>query len=147
MSEIFEVLEINPMAQLEEILSQIEQYHPQVNRIVKDKVSYIDIKIVNDAGEELFIELFKEFSIFFGDWHTHYFADALDYAEFLDDLSGILESRKYTVCEYRNDQWCGSTLMEGETPDESALKKECKKGITIKCSYFDHTKNRIFSDK
>lgn len=127
----------DPLSKIDSIISCLKSHAPQITAQESD---FIQMKITSSFGEELWIELSTEFSIFFGDWHAHYSAcDA-----FLDDLTGILESKKCTVCAYRNDRWCGSCLSESETPDEAAFREEYGDDKIIKCNYWDQNKNIVF---
>ena len=133
--------ELQPAEKIEDCIAAIARYHPQITQ--KD-ADFLEAKLVSPFGEELWIVIDTEFSIFFGDWHAHYFAYEDEYRLFLDDLFGILESRRFTVCAYRGVQWCGSTLSHHETPDESELRKEYGEDKIIKCNYWNQSKNVVF---
>ena len=135
------IIECEPASKVDELLLKIKSYDPIITRREQD---YFEAKFISLHGEELWIEINTEFSIFFGDWHAHYFADEEDYLCFLEDLIGILESKKFTICVYRDGRWCGSELSENELPNESDLKKENGEDKIIKCNYWDKTKNIVF---
>lgn len=121
---MIEMTELDPVSKFDSIISHIKKYNPEITAQESD---FIEMKLVSRSGEELWIEISTEFTIFFGDWHAHYFAYAEEYDVFLNDLLGILENKKFTVCTYRNDQWCGSGLSQSETPDEAALRKNTER--------------------
>lgn len=136
-----DMVECNPISKIDNVISIIIDYNPQ---ITNRKSDYLEVKLISDYGEELWIEIETEFSIFFGDWHCHYYANEEEYQIFLDHLFGILENKKFTICRYKGDQWWGSCLSESDTPNESDLRKEYGDDKTIKCNYWDKTKNIIF---
>ena len=135
-----ETTKLNPITKFDNIISLIKNYNPQ---IITEEPDYIEIKIVSPFDEELWIEISTEFSIFFCDWHAHYFASVEEYDVFLSDLLGILESKKFTVSAYINDL-CWGCLSETETPDEVELRERYGNDKVIKCSYWDKTKNIVF---
>lgn len=139
-----EMVECNPISKIDNVISIIMDYNLQ---IINRKADYLEVKLISTYGEELWIEIETEFSIFFGDWHAHYFAYEEEYQIFLDDLLGILENKKFTICAYRGDRWCGSSLSEFDTPNESDLRTEYGDDKTIKCNYWDKTKNIIFQSQ
>lgn len=138
------MIECNPINKIEDIISKIKNYNPQIIGKCSD---YLEVKLISEYDEELWIEVETEFSIFFGDWHDHYFAYEEEYQLFLDDLFGILENRKFTICAYQDKQWCGSCISQSEIPDEVALRNEYGDNKTIKCKYWNKTKNIIFEPK
>ena len=135
------MVECNPADKIEDIILKITNYNPSI--VTKD-TDYLEAKIISEFKEELWIEVESEFSIFFGDWHEHFFAYEEEYQGFLDDLFGILENRKYTVCIYKGNHWCRSVLLESEILDESTLINKYGKDKTIKCNFWDKTKNIVF---
>lgn len=137
-----EVVECNPVSKIDNVISLMINHNPQ---IINRKSDYVEVKLISDYGEELWVVIETEFSIFFGDWHSHYSAYEEQYQIFLDDLLGILENKKFTICAYKGDQWCGSCLSEFDTPNESDLRKEYGTDRIIKCNYWDKTKNIIFN--
>lgn len=139
-----EMVECDPISKIDNVISIIMDYDMQ---ITDRKADYLEVKLISTCGEELWIEIETEFSIFFGDWHAHYYAYEEEYQIFLDDLLGILENKKFIICAYKGDRWCGSCLSESDTPDESDLRKEYGDDKTIKCNYWDKTKNIIFQSQ
>ncbi|MEE5992689.1 MAG: hypothetical protein V3G42_05545 [Oscillospiraceae bacterium] len=137
--------EIEPMEMLDEILQKLEAYHPEIETKQDD---YISIRLVNNAGKELFIDLDEEFTIFWGDWHNHYYDyyEGVDgYQLFLSDLFDILENRQYTVCTYRENEWNGSWLEDGKIPDIDKIRKDIgADGIKVVCSFWDSEKDIVF---
>lgn len=138
---MIEIHDLDPVTKFDDIITLIKNYNPQ---IITKESDFIEIKIVSAYGEELWIQIETEFSIFFGDWHAHYFGYIEEYDVFITDLLGILKNKKFTVCAYQNDKWCGSCLSESETPNEVMLREEYGNDKIIKCSYWDNTKNIIF---
>lgn len=133
---------IEPLSKKEDVLLKISSFKPEI--IINDN-DLLEIKIINNYGEELLIDIKNEFSLFFGDWHSHYFAYTQEYNCFIDDLLGILENRKYTICAYKKDKWCGSMLLEGEVIDYDSIVDDLGEGKTIKCSFWDKSKNYIIN--
>ena len=137
------MIECDPIKKTEDIISKISAYEPQITK----SIDFLEAKFTSAYNEELFIEIDTEFSIFFGDWHEHFQPYEEEYELFLDDLFDILKSRKFTVCTYRDDRWCGSELSGSDTPDESVLREDWGNDKTIKCNYWDKAKNIIFEPK
>lgn len=140
--------EIEPMEMVDEILQKLEPYHPEIETKQED---YISVRLVNDAGKELFIDLEGEFTLFFGDWHCHYthynydynqYAD--EYQEFLSDLLGILENQRYAVCVFHENQWRSSWLARGETPDIDKIRKKVGDGLKVVCNFWGSSKDVVF---
>lgn len=138
---MIEMYNLNPVTKFDDIIAFTKKYDPQ---IITEKPELIEIKIISVFSEELWIEISTEFSIFFGDWHAHYFGSVEEYDVFITDLLGILENRKFTICAYKNDEWCGSRLSESKTPNEVTIREEYGNDKVIKCNYWDKTKNIIF---
>lgn len=130
-----------PLKMTDKILSFIEEYHPQ---IVGWEEDFAEIKLVNTSGEELWIQIDEEISLFFGDWHTHYVAFPEAYPYFIDDLSGILSSRKCTVCSYQNDFPCCSMLSDTASPDIADLQEEFGTDKTIRLHFWDASRDIVY---
>lgn len=139
-----EMVECSPISKIDNVISVIRDYNLQ---IINKEDDYLEVKLISAYGEELCIEIETEFSIFFGDWHDHYFAYEEEYQIFLDDLLGILENKKFTICAYKGDRWCCSCLSQFDTPNETELRNEYGNDKTIKCNYWDKTKNIIFQSQ
>lgn len=140
---MIEMTDIDPITKLDDIIALIKHYDPQ---IITEKPELIEIKLVSGYGEELWIAIDEEFTVFFGDWHAHYSDNIKAYEAFITDLFGILENKKFIVCAYKNDKWCGSFLSGSETPDEDELREVYGKDKVIRCRYWDSTRNVVFSD-
>ena len=137
--------EIAPMEMLDDILQKLKAYHPEIETNQED---YISVRLVNDAGKELFIDLDEEFTIFWGDWHNHYYDyyEGVDgYQLFLSDLFDILENRKFTVCVYFENEWHCSWLEAGEFPDIDKIRKDIREDdMKAVCSFWDSGKDIVF---
>ena len=118
------MVECDYALKIDDILSLIQKYNPQ---IITKKSDYLEVKIVNEFDEELWIEVDDMISIFFECWHTHYFACEEEYSAFLEDLFGILENKKFVFGVYKEN-----------------LQNEYGKDKIIKCYFWDKSKNVIF---
>ncbi|MDE5564690.1 MAG: hypothetical protein K2I93_06005 [Oscillospiraceae bacterium] len=128
----------NPFSKVEEIMSIIKAYNPEIGR---SEDAFMEIRITSPFSEELWIEISTEFTIFFGDWHAHYGAYEEYFRMFLDDLMGILQSKRCTVCGYRDGKWCGSDLSDKGVPDLSEILEEFGEDKQVVCSFWDKSKN------
>lgn len=61
----------------------------------------------------MFIDLQGEISLYFADWHTHYYLDKTDYAEFCETLTAILKNEICVGTVYLGSElkWHGSRLV------------------------------------
>ena len=138
---MIEMHNLDPFTKFDDIITITKNYNPQ---IITKESNFIEIKIVSDFDEELWIQIETEFSIFFGNWHAHYFSYIEEYDAFIADLLGILENKKFIICAYKDNKWCASCLSESETPNEAKLKEKFGKDKMIKCIYWDSTNNVVF---
>ena len=73
----------------------------------------IVLEIINPyQSEPLFIELADRFTLFFKDWHVHYFSYEYDYALMKKDAMSILKGDYGVLCCFIEEKWTGSTLLE-----------------------------------
>ena len=135
------MIECDFALKIDDILSLIQKYNPQ---IITKKSDYLEVKIVNEFDEELWIEVDDMISIFFECWHTHYFAYEEEYSAFLEDLFGILENKKFVFGVYKENHWCCSDISKFEIPYKENLQNEYGKDKIIKCYFWDKSKNVIF---
>ena len=135
--------EFDPFDKIEDIISKISAYDLQITK----GSDFWEAKLISAHNEELWIVIDEEFTIFFGDWHEHFSPYEDEYALFLNDLFDILNNRKFTICAYRKNRWCGSQLSECDTPDESVLREDWGNDKTIKCNYWDKSKNIVLEPK
>ncbi len=147
--------EYEPLEKLDEILAVVEAFHPQMitpdsmKKTTDDeaqdaKEEWVVIRCVNDAGQELDIEVADEITLFFGDWHTHFYDETGTYEEFFDILKGIVHNEKIVVCTYQNDKWSGSFLWHGTEPDMEEIREEIGRGKKCVCSFWDSSKDVTF---
>lgn len=118
------------------------------------------LEIVNPYRDEnLFIELAAEFTLFFGDWHCHYFADEEDYCEMKKDALALVNGEYGVLGLYAEGKWLGNTLLKEKVSDstepwtlidkmnfpEEFLQKIRTKGASIPVDYW-RTKGRYKFD-
>ena len=129
-----------PLSKADEIISALKKYSPK--NIERDE-DHLEIDFINSSGEELSVYVSYEFGIFFGEWDAPYLAYEEEFDIFMSDMIGILENRKFTVIIYEDDEWRGSWLSDDDTFDEKDIRKRYGNDITIKCVYWDNSKNKI----
>lgn len=142
-----------PTDKLPEILKIVEKYAPKIFTSKDEgyewlkEEEYKSILLVNSAGQELSVDVEREISLFFGDWHAHYEPAIGAYQDFIYDLQDILNNNKCTICAYDNEGWCLSSLSETDKPDIDQLRKDYGTYKRFVCSYWDCSKNVVFEAK
>jgi len=134
--------EIETFSKKNDVLSKLKKFNPE---IITNDDDMIEIKIMSNYSEELWIEISTEFSIFLGDWHSHYFAHIGEYYRFLDDLLGILENKKSIRCAYTGEHWCASDLAMSSEVNQDEIIERFGNDKTIKCSFWDKSKNFVIN--
>lgn len=132
-----------PADKIDDLLSRIQKYEPHI--AVKND-HYLDVRLTSAYGDDLWIEIDGEFSIFFGDWHEHFFAYEEEYTAFLEDLFAILENRRFTICAYSGGKWRMSILSDTDIPDKAQLKKKYGEFDEIRCNFWNRNMNVVFAD-
>ena len=112
----------------------------------KEHFTYIE---VFHGEDKLMLDLADEHTIFFGDWHGHYYPDAKqDTKEFRQVLEDILDNKMCSVgCFQERDgveNWCGSSIEFRENLDRDYFQRKYGKDRIIRCKFFDETLNRVF---
>ena len=135
--------EYNPMDKSDEIFDIVKKYSPAADMISGDDFKYI--KAVNSAGSELVIDIdSKEITLFFGNWHTHYYNDLSEYELFIENLTDIINNKKFAVSAFLEDRAVCVFLSETAEPDITSLQEEVGTDKTILCSFWDSSKNITF---
>ena len=112
----------------------------------KEHFTYIE---VFHGEDKLMLDLADEYTIFFGDWHGHYYPDAKqDMKEFRQVLEDILDNKLCSVgCFQERDgveNWCGSSIEFRENLDRDYFQRKYGGDRIIRCIFFDETLNRVF---
>ncbi len=135
--------EYNPMDKSNEIFDIVKKYSPTAHMISGDDFKYI--KAVNLVGNELYIDIDnKEITLFFGNWHDHYYNDLSEYELFIENLTDIFNNRKFTVSTFLKDRAGCAFLSETAEPDIISLREEVGTDKTILCSFWNSSKNITF---
>ncbi len=136
--------EYNPMDKSNEIFNIVKKYSPTADMISGDDFKYI--KAVNSVGSELVIDIdSKEITLFFGNWHTHYYNDLSEYELFIENLTDIFNNRKFAVSAFLEDMAVCVFLSETAEPDITSLREEVGTDKIIVCSFWDSSKNITFN--
>ena len=112
----------------------------------KEHFTYIE---VFHGEDKLMLDLADEYTIFFGDWHGHYYPDAKqDMKEFRQVLEDILDNKLCSVgCFQERDgveNWCGSSIEFRENLDRDYFQRKYGGDRIIRCKFYDETLNRVF---
>lgn len=120
---------------MEEICGLLDELDVKyaIRRKDDNEYSYLEenelsIKLPNPyVSHAIFINLKREISLFFADWHAHYCYEEADFSELCETLAAIL---KNTVCsasvflgEGEDRKWDGSVLAEKTTDRGSVCGK------------------------
>lgn len=127
--ESFEISEIaeDICCLLDELSVKYKIYGKDDNEFSYLEENELSIGISNPyVSHAIFINLQREISLFFADWHAHYCYDEADFSEFCETLAAIL---KNTVCSAsvflgEDRKWNGSVLaeksnVESKPPEEA----------------------------
>ena len=112
----------------------------------KEHFTYIE---VFHGEDKLMLDLSDEYTIFFGDWHGHYYPDAKqDMKEFRQVLEDILDNKMCSVGCFKErdgvESWCGSSIEFRENLDRDYFQRKYGGDRIIRCKFFDETMNRVF---
>ena len=112
----------------------------------KEHFTYIE---VFHGEDKLMLDLSDEYTIFFGDWHGHYYPDAKqDMKEFRQVLEDILDNKMCSVGCFKErdgvESWCGSSIEFRENLDRDYFQRKYGGDWIIRCKFFDETMNRVF---
>lgn len=118
------------------------------------------VTVINPTGNEpLYIDLtyMEEFTLTYGEWHTHYEPEKWSYDKITDHIKSILNNTKCTINVYSEKEWIGSFLSQGEIGEDYDYKTDTKglpkrvikeaersKG-RIELVYWDTSKNLIIN--
>ena len=111
----------------------------------KEHFTYIE---VFHGEDKLMLDLADEYTIFFGDWHGHYYPDAKqDMKEFRQVLEDILDNKMCSVgCFQERDgveNWCASCIEFKENIDRDYFQRKYGRDRIIRCRFFDETLNCV----
>lgn len=82
----------------------------------------VTAKAVNPyKGENLYIELSGEFTLFWGDWHRHYPPYETDFREMTEDIKRIISGDMGAVSIYREGDWLDSRSWQGHIDYDIAV--------------------------
>ena len=98
---------------------------------------------------KLILDLAGEYTVYFGDWHGHYYTNEIhDMREFRQVLEDLLDNKVCSVgCFRENDgveNWCGSCIELKENLDRDYFQRKYGADRIIRCKFFDETLNRVF---
>lgn len=90
----------------------------------------------------LLLDLAGEYTIYFGDWHGHYYKDEInDMREFRQVLEDLLDSKICSVGCFRErdgvENWCGSSIEFRENIDRDYFQRKYGGDRIIRCRFFD----------
>lgn len=84
----------------------------------------VTVEVINPyKGKNMYIELSGEFTLFWGDWHTHYPPCEQDFLKMLEDIRRIIKSEMGTLCLYLGEKWLSSRLWQGHISYDEALRE------------------------
>ena len=142
----------NSVVTIEEIKEIIDRrsLESQINEGFDDQqeehFTYIE---VFHGDTKLMLDLAGEYTIYFGDWHGHYYTDEKhDMREFRQVLEDLLDSKICSVGCFRErdgvENWCGSSIEFRENLDRDYFQRKYGGDRIIRCRFFDETLNRVF---
>ena len=142
----------NAVVTIEEIKEIIDRrsLESQINEGFDDQqeehFTYIE---VFHGDTKLMLDLAGEYTIYFGDWHGHYYKDEInDMREFRQVLEDLLDSKICSVGCFRDrdgvENWCGSSIEFRENLDRDYFQRKYGGDRIIRCRFFDETLNRVF---
>ncbi|MBQ9383885.1 MAG: hypothetical protein IJT87_06575 [Ruminiclostridium sp.] len=85
------------------------------------------INMVNKSGDELFIDLQGEFTIFFQEWHEHYYTEKWDYDKLKNDLLDLLSNKLFVFTVMCNNEWMCSVLVRDSQISKEEVKQKVRK--------------------
>ncbi|MCR5803185.1 MAG: hypothetical protein K6G47_02895 [Clostridia bacterium] len=106
-----------------------------------EKADFIYYEVTNGT-HKLGIDIAKEYTIFFVDWHAHYSFDIED--EFVRDLNDILDNKMCAACSYLNGRAGAAGNYYAHQLNEEFIEDEFGTGKTVKCYFFDEGLDREF---
>ena len=120
---------------------------------------HYSIKVKNKSnGPDMYIDLEDEISVFFGDWHNHYYPSEEYYENAKTIILDILNNKTSTINLYINEKWIGSKLNDKNINEELAINevnnffknddyfktKMKENGVTLICKFWDSKKDKKF---
>ncbi len=97
----------------------------------------------------LMLDLAGEYTIFFGDWHGHYYPDVIqDMKEFRQVLEDLLDNKICSIGCFRErdgvENWCGSCIDFKENLERNHFQRMYGRDRIIRCKFLDETLNCVF---
>ena len=148
---------IDPVNKLNDLLTLLNNCEVEINDNKKEEYKYLadnhlSLKVINKENDNyMYIDLEDEFSLFFGDWHNHFYPEEEYYQILKENIIGILKNDLCVFSIYSQNKWKASYLSEPIFNQEEATKKLSnsfksidKENITIKITYWDKTKNKEY---
>lgn len=150
-------LQIKPISKLDEMMTALKKYDPQVYRHWDSTYEYLsddsaEINLKNDNGDVLAVDLENDFSMYFSFWSKRYNQDLLDYSAMCRDLKNILENKVYAINVLCNGKRVGHALSENSDSSPESVKKQLprmsiskddlrKYGAEFECAFWNSAKN------
>lgn len=154
----------DPVYKLYSLEAFLKEYTFEVHTNTDEGYEYLDdisycITLNNAEGNELFIDLEGEFTLTYGEWHTHYMATNDGYECLKEDILSILQNKWGIVVFIVDGKWFGSSTTEFPitTPKRAIGKVEYvfgeakefineiqEKGVEIQCRYWDSSLDAIY---
>lgn len=113
--------DVEPMEKLDELCERLKEYNPTVHRPddPDPEYNYLEpgcacVTLDNPFREwPMFIDLEGEFSLTYGNWHSHYFGSESEYQCLLKDIDNILTNRACAATLFTGTEkkWLGSRLI------------------------------------
>lgn len=114
-----------------------------------DKVNFTFYEVIN-GNRKLGIDIAKEYTIYFMDWHAHYSFDFDGYIEdFKRDLNALLDNKMCAACTYYGE---ADNLQPGAACSyydyqlsQEFIEDEFGSDKIVKCYFFDEKLDREFT--
>lgn len=114
-------MEINPTEKLDELCALLADQQIEVHKApdADPEYAYLDegcvcITVLNPYSDsKMFIDLDDEFTLTYGAYHSHFFADTGEFEEMIKEMQGFLKNETCSASLYygTDKKWLGSTVI------------------------------------
>lgn len=125
--------DINPMEKLGEICEHLKEYVPTVHYPgdIDSEYDYLEpdcacITLNNPFNESrMFIDLHGEFTLTYGNWHTHYSGCISQYKSLIEDIDNILTNQSCAASLFTGleKNWLGNRLITKNQMEQFQVQK------------------------
>lgn len=117
----------------EELLKLLKNYSVEVHTRVDTGYDYLEendiVLIVKNpySDNDMDIEMAGEFTVYFAEWHAHYFSYENEYRTMLKDIQNIIDCKACILKVSSTKRWLGSTII-----NENVIKTSDKMSLILK---------------